>query len=383
VRDILLVDMNAFFIMCESKRDISLLDVPAAVAGDPKYRSGIIFAANYKARAYGVRVTMTLNEALKLCPHLRLVAPDHAYYEKCSDEVFELLSCYTPVMQINSIDEAWLDVTQSRDLFGSPYDIAVDIQDRVKSELGLWCSIGISENKFLAKMASEMKKPLGITSMYIKDVEKMLWHLPVGTLYGVGKASSERLNKDGIITVGDLAKADPVWLIKRYGKNGLSLYEHSRGIDEEIVESTEVKNVSSGRSTTLADDITDLKAAKAIIADLCESICRSCRKQGLKGSVVQVQIRYNTFETINRQMSVDPTNLTRDVYDAGNTLLNMNWDVSKPVRLLGITLSKLESDDKQFKIQDHKNEREEKLEKTIDSLKDRFGKDHIKRGDLF
>jgi DNA polymerase-4 len=383
VRDILLVDMNAFFIMCESRRDTSLLDIPAAVAGDPKYRSGIVFAANYKARSYGVRVTMTLNEALKLCPQLKLIPPDHAYYEKCSDEVFHLLSDYTPVMQINSIDEAWLDVTDSRNLFGSPYDIAVNIQDRVKNELGLWCSIGISENKFLAKMASEMKKPLGITTMYIKDVERMLWHLPVGTLYGVGKAGSERLNKDGIITIGDLAKADLVWLLKKYGRNGLSLYEHSRGIDNEIVESAEAKNVSSGRSTTLASDITDLKAAKAIIADLSESICRSCRKQGLKGSVVQIQLKYNTFETINRQMSVDPTNLTKDVYEAGKTLLEMNWDESKPVRLLGITLNKLESDDMQLKIQDDRSEREEKLEKTIDGLKDRFGKDLIKRGDLF
>jgi DNA polymerase-4 len=149
MRDILLVDMNAFFIMCESRRDRTLLEKPAAVAGDPKYRSGIILAANYEARKFGVKVTMTVNEAVKLCPNLVLVKPDHNYYEKCSKQVFELLYEYTPILEINSIDEAWMDVTNSKKLFGSPIDIAINIQNRLKDEMGLWCSIGVSENKFL------------------------------------------------------------------------------------------------------------------------------------------------------------------------------------------------------------------------------------------
>src|SRR5690606_38927231 len=162
-RVVFLVDMNAFFISCEMTRNNSLVGKPAAVAGDPKKRSGIILAANYEARKYGVKTTMVLHEAKKLCPGLILIPPDHRFYERKSREVMDLLSRYTPIIEQNSIDEAWLDMTGCEKLFGEPAESARSIMDAIINELGLWCSIGISENKFLSKMASEMKKPLGIT----------------------------------------------------------------------------------------------------------------------------------------------------------------------------------------------------------------------------
>jgi DNA polymerase-4 len=167
---IFLVDMNAFFISCEMTRNDSLIGIPAAVAGDPKKRTGIILAANYEARACGVKTTMVLHEALKLCPKIVLVPPDHRFYEQKSKEVMGLLSNYTPILEQNSIDEAWLDMTGSEGLFGKPVDAAKRIMGELKDRLRLWCSIGIAENKFLAKMAAEMKKPLGITELWEDDI---------------------------------------------------------------------------------------------------------------------------------------------------------------------------------------------------------------------
>ena len=173
-RLIFLVDMNAFFISCEMARNPGLKGKPAAVAGDPKKRSGIILAANYEARKYKVKTAMVLHEAKKLCPELIIVAPDRELYEKNSRAVMDILSSYTPVIQQNSIDEAWMDLTGCEKLFGSPLFIARNIMDTISKELDLWCSIGISENKFLAKMGSELKKPQGITELYTKDVKEKL-----------------------------------------------------------------------------------------------------------------------------------------------------------------------------------------------------------------
>ena len=183
---IFLVDMNAFFISCEMTRNDSLVGIPAAVAGDPKKRTGIILAANYEARSYGVKTTMVLHEALKLCPKIILVPPDHRFYGQKSEEVMDLLSNYTPILEQNSIDEAWLDMTGCEGLFGKPVEAAKRIMDEIKDRLGLWCSIGIAENKFLAKMAAEMKKPLGITELWKHDIPIKLWPLPVKEMYGIG-----------------------------------------------------------------------------------------------------------------------------------------------------------------------------------------------------
>lgn len=169
--------MNAFFISCETTRNREIAGKPAAVAGDPKKRSGIILAANYEARKFGVKTAMVLHEALKLCPGMRILPPDHGFYERKSQEVMQLLSHYSPIIEQNSIDEAWLDMTGCESLFGKPLDAARRIMDRISSELGLWCSIGISYNKLLAKMASEIKKPMGITEIWEHDLETRLWPL--------------------------------------------------------------------------------------------------------------------------------------------------------------------------------------------------------------
>jgi len=228
---IFLVDMNAFFISCEMTRNDSLVGTPAAVAGDPKKRSGIILAANYEARSYGVKTAMVLHDALKLCPEMILLPPDHLFYKQKSGEVMDLLSNYTPTLEQNSIDEAWLDMTGCEGLFGNPLKAANRIMDEIKDRLGLWCSIGIAENNFLAKMASDMKKPLGITELWKHDIPTKLWPLPVKEMYGIGAKTAARLNRMGINTISDLAKFDVTRIIKTFGKYGNEIYQRANGID--------------------------------------------------------------------------------------------------------------------------------------------------------
>ena len=383
---IFLVDMNAFYISCEMSQNPELKGKPAAVAGDPKKRTGIILAANYEARKFGVRTTMLVHEAKKLCPEIILVPPRHQLYEKRSKEVMEILARYSPVIQQNSIDEAWLDMTGCEALFGKPVEAAEKIMKAIMNELDLWCSIGISENKFLAKMASELKKPLGITELWRRDVPEKLWPLPVREMYGIGKQTEKALIDIGIYTIGDIAKSDPTFLAKKFGKYGEEIYRLAKGIDEsEVSENPQVKSKSIGRSTTLPENITDLEQAKTVILKLAEEVGMEARKQNYKGRTVSIVIRYDDFKTITRQKSVRATYLTKEIYSAGAKLLEENWNCKKPVRLLGISLNNISTDEvEQLSIfnltgGEEVNEKEEKLEKAFDSIRERFGFDKIKR----
>ncbi len=386
-RVIFLVDMNAFFISCEMAQNPELKGKPAAVAGDPKKRTGIILAANYEARRYGIKTTMLIHEARKLCPDIILVPPHHGLYEKNSREVMNILSRYSPVVQQNSIDEAWLDMTGCEALFGKPVKSAERIMNDIMNELDLWCSIGISENKFLAKMASEVKKPLGITELWKNDIREKLWSLPVREMYGIGKQTEKALTGIGIYKIGDIAKSDPQFLIRKFGKYGEEIYHLANGIDESEVEINPVsKSKSVSRTTTLPDNITDLEYAKTVILRLAEDVGAEARKQNCKGKTVSITIRYEDFKTITRQKSVRPTYLTKEIFEAGTKLLEDNWDLCRPVRLLGISLSNISDDESEqisiFNMNDNIQEcteKEEKLEKTFDKIREKFGADKIKR----
>jgi len=380
LKDILLVDMNAFFIMCEGRNDPSLINAPSAVAGSPQYRTGIILAANYEARKYGVKVAMTVTEAKRLCPEIRLVKPNHDYYEACSKEVFDLLYDFTPQIEKNSIDEAWLDVTSSKDLFGSVDDIALGIQNKLKDELGLWSSIGISENKFLAKMASDLKKPLGISKLYKKDIERIMYPMPLGKMYGLGRVTEKKLNVEGIYNIGQLAELSSSYLISKFGKVGYYLYEKARGIDDDIVGEQDIKNPSCGRMTTLERDISDLEVAKKEMAPLCEDVGRSLRDKNLVCDCVQIQIKYDTFKMITRQMKVEETNLTSEIYKTASYLLDLHWDNEKPVRLIGVSACNLREKSQQIQFDFDNMMGNEKLETTMDEINKKFNKNIIKRG---
>jgi len=391
-RVILLVDMNAFYISCEMSRNPSLRGKPAAVAGNPENRTGIILTANYEARKYKVKTTMLVHEAKKLCPDLVLVPPDHEFYEQKSREVMDILRRYSPVIQQNSIDEAWLDVTGCEALFGTPTEISKRIMSDIVNELDLWCSIGISENKFLAKMASEMKKPLGITEVWLKDVPEKIWPLPVREMYGIGRQTEKKLLNLSIFTIGDLARSDITLLEKNFGKYGQELHRLANGIDlSPVTENPQRDNKSISRSTTLPKDIVDIEEAKTILLKLSEEVGTEARAYGCKGRTVSIAIKYNDFRTITRQKSIHPTYLTKDIYATGIRLLEENWNEARPVRLLGIGLSNFDDADAEqvslFDIMDaphgvssQKQIREEKLEKAIDQIRAKFGKNTVIRG---
>lgn len=387
---IFLVDMNAFFVTCEMTRNEQLKGKPSAVAGDPKKRTGIVLAANYDARACGVKTAMPLSQALRLCPDLVVVPPDHRFYSEMSDKVMELLSHYSPVLEQNSIDEAWLDMTGMEEHFGDPVRAAGLIMNDIRETLGLWCSIGIAENKFLAKMASELKKPLGITRLQGNDYKSRLWPLPVREMYGIGKKTEEQLSEIGIRTIGELASADEASLIRKFGKAGKVMYDHANGIDFDTVTPRHHEDMKSiGKSVTLSEDITDIDKARQVLMRLSDEISATARKNGKNGHTVQITIKYSNFTTITRQMTIPPTDISKRIFACGCELLEKNWDSRKPVRLIGVSLSGFEV---QSEIQldlfstladeSLADDKDEKIQKAIDDIRNKFGKDKVSWGTL-
>jgi DNA polymerase IV len=382
---IFLVDMNAFFISCEMTRKDSLVGIPAAVAGDPKKRTGIILAANYEARACGVKTAMVLHEALKLCPKIVLVPPDHHFYEQKSKEVMDLLSNYTPILEQNSIDEAWLDMTGCEGLFGRPVDAAKRIMDEIKDRIGLWCSIGIAENKFLAKMAAEMKKPLGITELWKDDIPIKFWPLPVKEMYGIGGKTAEKLNRMGIRTIGELARVDINRIVKTFGKGGNEIYLHANGIDNSPVVAHMADEMKSiGRSKTLPEDISDIEKAKLVLMELADDVGTTARRHGKKGHAVHITLKYSDFQVVTRQTTIPATCTTKEIYQAGCNLLEQNWNSFHPVRLIGISLSGFHEDcsSGQLSLFEQmedtvKNDKNERIDKAMDKIRNKHGSEII------
>jgi DNA polymerase-4 len=275
-------------------------------------------------------------------------------------------------------------------LFGAPLLSAQKIMDQIKNELGLWCSIGISYNKFLSKMASEIKKPLGITELWQQDLKTKLWPLPIGAMYGVGKQTAQKLISLGIETIGDLAALNKDYLVKMLGKMGGEIHRRANGIDDSPViphSHDEIKSI--GRSVTLAKDITDIEEAKTVIMKLADEIGMEARRYSKKGRSIQITIKYSDFKSITRQKTVSFTYLTKEICTAGIELLAAHWISTRPVRLLGISLSGFDEDFGMEQIslfesadEIKSNVKEEKLEKVLDEIRNKHGRATINRAVL-
>ncbi|WP_186578285.1 DNA polymerase IV [Aquibacillus kalidii] len=381
-RVILHVDMNSFYASVEMAYDPKLKGKPLAIAGNPEERRGIIVTSSYEAREKGVKTTMPLWEARKLCPDLVVMRPNFERYRSASKSMFKILSDITPFVQPVSIDEGYMDITDCESL-GSPIFIAETIQKRIKSELDLPCSIGIAPNKFLAKMASDMKKPMGITILRKRDLDEKLWPLPVGEMYGIGKKTADKLNNLKIFTIKDLVEADSYQLKRVLGINGERLQNRANGIDPSPVDPDAIYDFKSiGSSETLPHDTTDESEIKKLMRHLVRNVTRRLKRKQAVGRNIQVMIRFHNRKTITRSIKLpDYIEEEEDIFSVSYDLFNQNWN-GEAIRLLGVTVQDIAEKKDVAQQLDlftyEKDASKEKLYEAIDKLTDKYGENPFK-----
>jgi len=387
-RVILHCDMNNFFASVECLFRPELKDVPMAVAGSEDDRHGIILAKNNIAKKYGIVTAETVWQAKKKCPSLVLVPPHHERYSHYSRVINEIYARFTDMVEPFSIDESWLDVTGSRLLFGSGEEIAHKISDAVKEETGLTMSIGVSFNKFFAKMGSDYKKPDAITVITRENYKDILFPLPVGDMIFVGKSTLERLNHLGIRTIGELAETDVEMLKKAIGKSGESLWENANGLDDSPVMNIDYQREekSMGNGITFRRDLETEDDIRAALVMLSDSLSYKLRKRDLKGNIIKIDIKDTKLRKITRQKKLDyHTYLKSDIVKESLKLLTANWETGNPIRHITVTVSGFEDDEKseQMSLFGTKNKSSEKtyhMEKSIDDIRSRFGMQAISFG---
>ena len=378
------VDMNSFYASVEQAHDPALKGKAIAIAGDVKERRGIIVTSSYEARAKGIYTTMNVIEALKKCPELILLPPDFEKYRESSRAMFQLLRSYSPILEPVSIDEGFLDITElakSR----HPIEVAKEIQQRILNELDLPCSIGIAPNKFLAKTASNMKKPMGITVLRKREVQTKLWPLPVIEMHGIGKRTAEKMNKLNIFTIGDLANIDERFMTKEFGKNGIRLKQRANGEDVRSVDPNAIFDTKSvGNSTTLPRDEAEYYILKETIESLSRKVAERLRAKQLAGTTVILQIRDGSWHTSTRSKTVkNAISSYDDIFEIAWELFLKHWD-EEPVRLLGVTVSNVVEKGESthqlnlFNFEQHITD--EPIVELVDELERKFGKGVVQRG---
>ncbi|MBD8070368.1 DNA polymerase IV [Bacillus sp. PS06] len=383
-RVILHVDMNSFYASVEMAYDPTLRGKALAIAGNVEERRGIIITCSYEARKLGVKTTMPLWEAKRLCPHLTIIKPNFERYRKASLAMFEFLRSYTPMVEPVSVDEGYMDITECFEA-GSPIELAQDIQTKLFEQLKLPCSIGIAPNKFLAKMASEMKKPMGITILRKRDVPHVLWPLPVGEMHGIGSKTAEKLSGIGIHTIGDLAKGNDVQLKTLLGINGERLLKRANGIDNRPVDPDSISDFKSiGNSTTLPQDTTNLDELYAVIRRLSLSVSNRIRRKHMLTTNVQLTIRDYNRKTITRSRKLsNPIDSEEDIYKAALQLWKQHWN-EEAVRLIGVTAQDLVEKGEAYKQLDlfsfESDAKKEPLMKVMDQLMKKYGANIVKKG---
>lgn len=371
-RIILHVDMNAFFAAVEQQSNPSLRDKPIVVVGSAART--VILTASYEARAFGVKTGMRVFEARRLCPEVISVPVSNRLYAYISAEIMNMLHDYTPLVQVFSIDEAFLDISGSLGLFGTPQRIAYLIKSRIKTRFGLTCSIGIAPNKLLAKLASEMQKPDGLTLLTPERVPAVLQNLPVGELCGIGRQTSRQLALLGITTCGQLAGFPRQILCRKFGIIGDQLLRMAKGIDDSpVISAANEEQVKSiGHSTTLAQDLSDRSSIEVVLLQLAEMVGRRSRRYGLAGRTLTLTIRYADFTTFTRQQK-QPVSLalSADIYHAALRILD-GIVLAQPVRLLGISMSGWEEEKAQLSLFSEEA-RDVRMMAAMDSVNNKMG----------
>ncbi|HEX6594386.1 MAG TPA: DNA polymerase IV [Bacillota bacterium] len=365
------IDMNCFYASVEMAYHPTLKGKPLAIAGNPEERKGIIVTSSYEARAKGVYTTMPVWKAKQLCPTLKVMRPNFRRYRAASKEIFKILAHITPLVEPVSIDEGYMDVTDVKHL-GNPIQVAQHIQQQLIDRLDLPCSIGIAPNKFLAKMASDMKKPMGLTILRKRELHRKLWPMPIEDMHGVGEKTAKKLHTLKIQTIGDLAKTDVYVLKQLLGINGERLKNRANGIDSRRVNPDAINDFKSiGHSKTFPHDTTDLVEIRQLMYTMAESVEQRLKSKQVAGRSVQLMIRYHNLKTITRRKTLN-THIAekREILQIAQELWEKHWN-NEPVRLLGITVQDLVDEQtvgKQLDLFTYKQEEEnDKLHTTIEN----------------
>ncbi|QIB68974.1 DNA polymerase IV [Aminipila butyrica] len=389
-RTIIHCDMNGFYASVELLERPDLKNVPMAVSGSPDNRHGIILAKNELAKRCGVVTAETIWSAKKKCPQLQLVRPHHDKYKKYSQLINQIYDRFTDMVEPFSIDESWLDVTGSLQLFGSGTAIADQIRTTVKEELGLTLSAGVSYNKIFAKMGSEYKKPDATTLISRDNYKELLWPMDVSDMFFVGTATADKLRRSGIATIGDLATANLSVLQGLLGKQGGLLYDYANGLDESPVayayEKQKIKSVGNG--TTFRRNLESAADIQTALKALSDTVSSRLRAYGMKAGGVKVDIKDPYFKTISRQRQLESaTNITEEIYTAAYSLLKASWQLGKPIRLLTVTGINLTDEDEAEQlslfarnVQDRQKSSD--LDKAMDTIRSKFGGQAITYGGI-
>ncbi len=385
-RVILHADCNSYFASVESIDHPEFKLVPMAVCGDPELRHGIILAKNELAKAYHIQTAETIYSAKKKCPDLLLVPAHHEKYVAVCERINAIYGGYTDLVERFSIDESFLDVTGSRHLFGSGRQIADELRRRIREEIGVTISVGVSFNKTFAKMGSDYKKPDATTVISRDNYRELLWPLPIGELLFVGKSGASVLRDHGILTIGDLAEADPRSLSAFLGKMGLHLQRSARGEDLSPVLPTgyEEQPKSISHNVTFDHDLVDPSEIMAGLTLISDQVGTRLRRKKLFASVVQIQIKDTSLKVTNRQKKLDEyTCSTRLIRDTAADLLQENWPAGKPIRMLSVGVTGLSLDGAQqlsMFTDTAKADRARRLDDAVDSIRSKFGKEAVRFG---
>ena len=394
-------DCNNFFASCECLDHPELKSVPLAVAGDPENRVGVVVAKNELAKKYGVKTTDTVWQAKRKCPDLVFVPPRHHFYKEISNRSNDIYHEYTEYVEPASIDESYLDMTGAPDFYGmTAREMADALRDRIRTEIGVTISVGVSFNKIFAKMGSDYKKPDATTEITPDNYREILWPLPVSDLMFAGKAAVAVLNKKSIHTIGDLARQPKERMRDLLGKGGDQLWLYANGLDTEPVrkwgDAPEIKSVSRGM--TFKRDLVTEEEIRTGVAVLVDHVAMSLRRHGLKGAVINIQIKTPDLRVISRQTSLDHyTYLQHEIQEIAMRLIRGNWTIGEkaPIRAITVGVTKLLPSDQAGEQMDMfdllgttnvgkpikaQREKHEKLEAAVDSIRRRFGNQMITLG---
>ena len=383
------VDVNSAFLSWEATRRVSLGEVdirliPSAIGEDREKRTGVILAKSIPAKKFGIRTGEPVAMALRKCPDLYLARPDFRLYEASSKAFIEICKQYAPVVEQVSIDECFLDMSGTYRIYPDPIVIANTIKDKIRDELGFTVNVGIGDCKLLAKMASDFEKPDKVHTLFRHEIARKMWSMRVGELFSVGHSTAEKLEKAKIKTIGDLANTEVARVQRIVGmKMGRQIHDYANGIDLSPVLAAPEEAKGYSISTTLEEDVTKSEQAYKVLLALSDSVTARIRADGAKAFCVAVSIRSNDFKTRSHQRSLmDPTDISKEVYQISKKLFDELWDGRTPLRLIGIAMTNITREEtaQMSLFPDENRDKARKLDKAYDAINSKFGSSTIVRG---